>query len=312
MNSLVIPVYKNEESLPTLLDQLDALADSLNGELELVFVVDGSPDNCLALLRQQLPTRRFKSVLCAHSRNFGSFAAIRTGLAEATGERVAVMAADLQEPPSMARDFFERLKQGDVDIVIGKRTGRADPLFSRLSSSLFWWAYRKLVLPEVTPGGVDVFGCTRKCRDVLLQLNERNSSLVGLLFWVGFQRAEVPYERLPRPHGRSAWTWSKKLRYLFDSIYSFSDLPIRLLTRLGVGSMVLAAVVGTVVLIARLVGSIPVPGYTPLILAVVFFGGLNAFGIGLLGDYVWRTFENTKGRPLAIVADRTQFPRSEK
>lgn len=305
--SVVIPVYRNEESLPELCRELGRLGQLIGEPLEVVFVVDGSPDGSFAWLRDHLPGQPFASKLCLHSRNFGSFAAIRSGLAEATGSLFAVLAADLQEPVEMVADFFRVLRSGEADIAIGHRTGRSDPLLSRLSSQLFWWLYRKLVLPEVPPGGVDMFGCTRQCRDRLLQLEEQHSSLVGLLFWIGFRRRLVAYQRAPRKHGRSAWTLSRKLRYLLDSSYSFSDLPIRLLQWAGALALLFGTGFGAVVLYARLSGRIDVPGYSATVLTVILFGGLNSLGLGMIGEYVWRTFENSKRRPLAIVSAVERF-----
>lgn len=307
MFSLVIPVYKNEESLPELLTELRRLTGMVKGPLEVVFVVDGSPDNCFPYLRDHLKDQPFRSKLLLHSRNFGSFAAIRTGMRAATGKYFAAIAADLQEPVSLAADFFTVLESGEADIAVGSREARADPLVSRLFSGAFWMAYRALVFPNIPTGGVDLFGCNQACRDELLRLEELNSSLIGLLFWVGFRQKLVKYERVARKHGKSAWTFGRKLRYLLDSVYSFSDLPIRLLKWVGVIALAVAVVFGSVVLISRITGRIPVSGYAATMLAIVFFGGLNALGLGVLGEYVWRTFENTKGRPIAIVRCKSEF-----
>jgi glycosyltransferase involved in cell wall biosynthesis len=307
MFSLVIPVYKNEASLPELLTELQRLTKMVKGPLEVVFVVDGSPDQCFPWLREHLAGQPFRSKLLLHSRNFGSFAAIRTGLGAATGPYFAAMAADLQEPITLAAEFFEVLASEEADIAIGFREGRSDPLLSRLFSALFWGGYRALVFSNIPPGGVDVFGCNKACRDELLKLEELNSSLVGLLFWVGFRQKLVKYERAARKHGKSAWSFGRKFRYLLDSVYSFSDLPIRLLMWVGLLAIGVATGLGGIVLTARIAGKIPVSGYTATMLTIVFFGGLNSFGLGVLGEYVWRTFENTKRRPLAIIRSVSDF-----
>lgn len=312
MFSLVIPVYRNAGSIPELLEKLTALDAALDHRLEVVFVDDGGPDESAALLRAALPTAHFASRLVAHSRNFGSFAAIRTGLREASGPYFAVMAADLQEPTELVGEFFRVLEKGDVDVVLGRRDGRSDPLFSSLASRAFWFAYRRLIQPEVPPGGIDVFGCSAACRDELLALDETNSSLVGLLLWVGFRRALVPYARLPRRHGKSAWSFARKLRYMMDSMYAFSDLPIRLLARAGALSVLFATLFGAIVVVQRVRGAIPVPGYTVVVLVIMFFGGLNALGLGIVGGYVWRAYENTKRRPNAIVMSRHRFGAGER
>jgi glycosyltransferase involved in cell wall biosynthesis len=297
-------VYRNEASVPDLLAACAALDRELGGRLEVVFVVDGSPDRSFELLRAALPREPFRSQLLLLSRNFGAFPATRAGLAHARGSYFAVVAADLQEPPELALTFFRTLEQGQVDVTLGTRTGRGDPLLTRVPASLFWGLYRRFVQRDMPPGGVDVFGCTRPVRDALLALRESHTSLVGLLLWLGFRRALVGYERRPRAHGRSAWTFKKKLRYLSDSVFCFTDFPIRVLIVAGALGLAASGGLGLAVLASRLFGLINVPGYAATILVITFFAALNSFGLGVVGSYVWRTFENTKRRPDAVVALR--------
>lgn len=308
MYSLVIPVYRNEQFIPELLAAVDAMNTALDGQLEAVFVVDGSPDRSAELLQAALPGRGFASRLVLLSRNFGSFAAIRVGLEHATGSYFAVMAADLQEPPELALEFFRLMEAGDHDVVVGTRQDRSDPLLTRLTSGVFWRIYRRYVMSSVPVGGVDVFGCNRAFRDYLLACEESNTSLVALLFWLGFRRAHIPYRRRKRAHGTSGWTLKKRVQYLSDSIFAFTDLPVRLLMRFGALGVLFSLVVGTVVVTARLAGMVDVPGYAATILVVLFFGGLNALGLGVIGSYVWRGYENTKRRPLAVVLRELEFP----
>lgn len=311
MFSIIIPVYKNEGSLPELLSALSDVAGEVHKRFgrktEVVFVVDASPDGSHEFLAGALGAAPFSSKLILHARNFGSFAAIRTGLAAASGQFCGVMAADLQEPPELMLDFLGALATGDCDVVVGCREKRQDPLPSRIAAAVFWRIYRSLVVPEIPAGGVDVFGCNRRFRDELLRLEESNSSLVGLIFWLGFRRREVLYVRRARVHGRSAWTLRKKLKYLFDSIFSFTDLPVRLLIAFGLVGLSGAVILGLMILAARLHGEIAVPGYAATVLTLLFFGGLNAVGLGIVGTYAWRGFENTKGRPLAVVMDLEAF-----
>lgn len=308
MFTVVIPVYRNEESLPELVEALASVAGRVSSELEAVFVVDGSPDQSLRVLHDLLPRAPFRSQVVALSRNFGSFAAIRAGLAAGKGEAFGVVAADLQEPPELLVTFHDALSRGEADVVVGTRAGRSDPFLSRVFSGAFWGLYRRLVLPDIPPGGVDVFGCTRAFRDQLLAIEERNTSLVGLLFWLGFRRLEVPYERRERRHGSSAWSFRKRIRYLLDATFAFSDLPIRLVSLIGLAGIAASLVLGAIVLWAKLQGDIPIPGYAATVLTVMFFGGLNSLALGLVGEYVWRVFENTKARPNYVVAVAREFP----
>ena len=299
-HSLVIPVYRNEESIDALIAVVAAIQDRVGQPVEAVFVVDGSPDRCFELLRFRLPTAPFPSQLVLLSRNFGSFAAIRVGLEKASGSLIAVMSADLQEPADLIVEMFAKLQSGDSDVVVGIRIGRNDPFLRRVASRIFWGLYRRMVLPEMPPGGVDVFGCTSAIRDQLLRLKEARSSLVGQLFWLGFRRSEVPYQRMPRHAGRSTWTLRKRLNYLTDSVYAFTDLPIRILTVTGLVGILVSVAFGSITLVARLLGWFSVPGYTVTVGLLLFFGSLNLFGLGLVGSYAWRGYENTKARPVAI------------
>lgn len=306
---LVIPVYKNLASLPSLLSSVRALQIEHNHDFEVVFVVDGCPQHSYEWLYQQLPASGLNAQLVLHSRNFGSFAAIRSGLAVARGDFFAVIAADLQEPPSLVSRFFAALTDNadPVDIVIATRDSRADPFLTKIMSKFFWWVYKRFVQPEMPAGGIDLFGCNRQFRDQLLALPERNSSLVGLVVWLGFRRKTIGYDRLAREHGVSAWTLPRKLNYLLDSVFAFSDLPLRLLMLLGGLAMLAAIVLGMAALIAKLTGNIQVPGYTMLIIAICFFGALNTFALGVVGSYVWRAFENTKERPIAVISAKHFF-----
>lgn len=311
MLTLVIPVYKNEGSLPDLLNAIEGLNSKLAGDFEAVFVIDGSPDRCYEILRDQLPKQMFESQLVLLSRNFGSFAAIRVGLQAGKGERFAVMAADLQEPPELVLEMNTQLLLGQHDVVLGVREARDDPFLSRLASKTFWNLYRRYVVSEIPEGGVDVFGCNKAFRDTLLTLDERHSSLIAQIFWLGYRRKTISYNRLKREHGKSAWTFSKKVNYMMDSIFAFTDLPIRLLTRLGGITTILAAAFGIAVTIARLLGLITVSGYAMTINVIVFLGAANLLGLGIVGSYAWRTYENTKARPLAIPM-RTESFNNEK
>ena len=306
--SLVVPVYRNAESIPDLLAAIDLLSREFDQRLEAIFVVDGSPDASYALLRDALPGVAFPSRLVSLSRNFGSFAAIREGLRHARGEYVAVMAADLQEPPELVARFFAALREGDVDVVFGIREARDDPWRTRMASGLFWGLYRRFVQPEVPPGGVDVFAVNRVFLERLVAFEEANGSLLGLLFWMGGRRRFLPYVRQRRQHGKSAWTFRKKWNYLLDSVFAFTDAPIRLLLLAGIVGLVISAVLGLTVLVARLADLVAVPGYAGTMLAVLFFGGLNALGLGLVGNYAWRAYENTKRRPLSIPMLVEEFP----
>lgn len=311
MYTVIIPLYRNEEFVPLLISEFSRISEEVRRRfdmaVEFVFVVDASPDRCYELLQDQLPQAPFPSQLILHARNFGSFAAVRTGLIAGRGDYFGVIAADLQEPPELLIRFLESLRDEQNDIVIGVREGRDDPAMSRVMANLFWRVYRRLVIKDLPEGGVDIFGCTRRIRDELIRLEEAHSSLVGLVFWLGFRRKEIGYERRSRAFGKSAWTLKKKINYLLDSVFAFTDLPIRILTGIGFLGLMVAICFGLLVMILRLGGEIRVPGYATTVIVIAFFGALNTLGLGLIGSYAWRTYENTKRRPLATIQRGQSF-----
>lgn len=311
MYSVIIPVYRNAEFIPMLIAEFSRISEEIRCKLgqqsEFVFVVDMSPDDSYELLEDALPRAPFSSQLILHTRNFGSLAAIRTGLRCANGDYFGNIAADLQEPPEILVSLLEALVAGNVDIVIGVREGREDSPSSRFTANLFWRTYRALIMKEIPKGGMDVFGCNRRVRDELLKLEEANSSLIGQVIWLGFRRAEVSYRRRARAFGKSSWTFRKKFTYLLDSVFSFTDLPVRILSLIGFAGTLVALVFGLVIIVLRFAGDIPIPGYAATVILISFFGALNMLGLGLVGSYAWRAYENTKRRPLSVIQTARVF-----
>jgi glycosyltransferase involved in cell wall biosynthesis len=305
--SLVVPIYGNEASIDELLAAIRKISADVGEGFEAVFVVDGSPDRSYALLHDRLPEAGFPAQLISLSRNFGAFPAIRVGLEHARGKVIAVMAADLQEPPELVISFLAALRNGDKDVAFGVRVARNDPPLSRLASGIFWSVYRRFVMPDIPKGGVDIFALTDRFRDRVIALRESNTSLLAQLFWLGGRRAFVPYERRERRHGRSGWTFRKKLRYFSDSVFAFTDLPVRILIGLGTVAMGVAMLLTLIILVAKLSGMVDVPGYAATMLTILFFGAFNSLGLGVVGTYAWRAFENTKARPLALIQSEESF-----
>ena len=305
-HSVIIPVYLNEENIVDLLDALEDLSENVEG-LEAVFVVDGSPDDSRDLLLKDLPGRPFQAQVLVHSRNFGAFPAVRSGLAAARGQFMAVMAADLQEPPELLEEFFGILDADEADVVFGVRRGRRDRWAARTLAGLYWWLYRRFVVPDIPRGGVDVLACRRKVAEAVLSLGEANSSLVAQFFWVGFRQEFIPYERRAREKGESAWSLGKRFRYMADSLFSFSDLPILTLMWLGIIGLVFSLLLGAVTLIARIAGLISEPGFATIVVATLFLFSVLITTQGIIGMYLWRILENAKSRPIGIVMSSEQF-----
>ena len=216
------------------------------------------------------------------------------------------MAADLQEEPKTLIQLFNDLDLKNADIAFGVRVQREDPFISTLASNVYWKFYRHYINPEIPKGGVDIFACRNEVAAQINSMKEVNSSLIGLLFWVGYKRIFVEYNRQPRKHGRSAWTFSKKMKYMSDSIFSFSDLPIRLVRALGVIGFTFSIVFGSFLILASLAGKITVPGYAPLMLAIILGNSSVLIALSVLGSYLWRVYDNSQMRPASILTLRQE------
>jgi glycosyltransferase involved in cell wall biosynthesis len=304
--SIVIPVYGNEESIDSLFVALNAICLELDHETEVIFVNDASPDNSSVAIANRALTAKFRVRLLSHSRNFGAFAAIRTGLRVAEGKFIGVISADLQEPPELLIAFFEKLRGNSADIIFGSRSTRNDPLRTIFFAKCYWLMYRKFVNSEVPKNGIDVFACTSQVAKIINRLNETNTSLIGMLFWIGFRREFLPYDRLPRPFGKSSWTFRMKFQYMLNSVYAFSDLPIRIIRTIGFVGATFSLFLSSVVLLALMSGQIQVPGYVPTIIAILFGNSAILIALGILGSYIWRIYENSQGRPFAITYNESK------
>jgi glycosyltransferase involved in cell wall biosynthesis len=301
--AVVVPVFNNEATIGKLFQQLELVSESLGGDFEVLFVNDASPD---ASLTRILGHKKFSNLnvrVIQLSRNFGSFAAIRTGLSHSNSDFTAVISADLQEPPSLLLAFFKRLEETGADIVFGTRVTRNDPITTRITSKIYWALYRSLINKQVPSGGVDIFACRKNVISSINEMKELNTSLIGMLFWVGYQRDFVPYQRQKRLVGKSGWTFRKKINYMSDSVFAFTDLPIRFVRTLGILGFLVTSILSLVLLSASIAGDVDVPGYVPIMLAILFGNSSILISVGVLGSYLWRTFQNTQMRPFAVTRE---------
>jgi dolichol-phosphate mannosyltransferase len=295
--SIVIPVYFNEPNIPDLVAALERCAPG--PDFEFVFVDDGSKDGSWALLEQHA-AREPRARLVKLSRNFGSFTACVAGLAHARGDAAIIMSADLQDPPELIAPMVARWREGH-DVVMAEREARDEGLLQRLLASAYYRAMRRWALPDMPLGGFDFVLIDRKVIDAVVPIREKNTSLMGLILWAGFRRASIPYTRRAREKGRSMWTIGKKLKYFIDSFVAFSYFPIRLVQ--GVGALLALAgfVHAAVVIVLRLTHGISVQGWSALMVVVLVLGGIQLLMLGVIGEYLWRTLDETKGRPLYVV-----------
>ena len=298
--SIVVPVYYNELNLPYLFPRLFGLADANpQYDFEYVFVDDGSGDNSFQILAEMAQRDpRIRAVKL--SRNFGSNAATLAGLHYVSGDCVAMIAADLQDPPELITTMLQRWEAGKK-VVLAARETRGDPLAERLVSSAFYWLFRRLAIKEMPANGCDFALIDRRVVDILVQIGEKNLYLFGLILWLGFDRDVVYYTRQKRELGKSKWTLDKKVKYFIDALVSFTYVPMRLVSALGMALALAGFGWAVVVVLNRILAGVPVQGWASLMTVVLVVSGVQLLTLGIFGEYLWRNFEETRKRPSFIV-----------
>ena len=303
--SIVIPVYFNEENLFPLYEDISRkLFTHTEFEWEIVMVNDGSQDGSYAVM-QKLAERDMRIRIYSLSRNFGSHAAILCGLAECTGECAVVKAADLQEPTELILEMVDSWKRGN-NVVLAVRKGREEGKGQILFANLYYTLVRKMALPNMPEGGCDVYLIDRKVIGVLQSLDEKNSALTGQILWSGFKTDKIYYTRLAREVGESKWTLRKKIRLVMDTLFSFSSLPIKVVSLIGSFSFLGSLIWAVLVFIFKLLDLIEVSGWTTLFIFNLASFGIIMLTLGILGEYLWRTFDASRNRPPYIIEDKNE------
>ncbi len=302
--SIIVPLYNEQDVLPELCRRLRATVARLHGPAEIIFVNDGSGDGTLGILKAvQFEDKLIRVV--SLSRNFGHQAAVSAGLHFAEGDAVAVLDGDLQDPPELLPALLEKLDEG-WDVVYGIRRQRRGAILKRLSYFVFYRLLHRLANIDIPVDAGDFCAMSRRIVEHLNRLPETDRFLRGLRAWVGFRQTGIPYERDRRQAGVPKYTIAKLVQLSLDGLLSFSYAPLRWLTGIG---FVLCAVsfVGILVVLYRYLFTPYVPGYTSLAILVLFFGGVQLLTGGLIGEYVGRTAQQVKGRPLYVVDELIGF-----
>jgi dolichol-phosphate mannosyltransferase len=300
--SIVVPVYHNAKSLVELKERLTAVAErNREYEFEFVFVDDGSGDESFDVL-QDLLSKDPRVRIIKLSRNFGSTPAIMAGLASSAGDAVAVLAADLQDSPELIHDMLARWRDG-ARVVLAVREGRDDPGLTTLLSSIFYKLFRRFAIASMPRGGFDFFLVDRYVCDLISRIEETNTYIMGLILWLGFKPVEIRYRRGPRlaRYGRSMWSFTRRIKYFIDSFAAFSYFPIRIASVLGMVISFLGVVYALVIIALRVVRGYQPEGWTSLMVVLLVVSGVQLFIMGILGEYLWRTLDAARRRPLFIV-----------
>ena len=301
--SIVIPVYNNEKSLSISHQQIrDVFEGQLPGtDFEIVFVNDGSRDGSYAeLLRLREQDKRVK--VLSFTRNFGQMAAMLAGFNEARGDAVINISADLQDPIELMADMVRQWRAGG-EIVVCHRESRDDPFLARVFSR-FAYALMRMSTPNMPPGGFDYVLMDRKVMDLFNSIEVRHRFFQGDLLWMGYRVVFIPYVRRKREHGTSQYTFFKKLKNLLDALLDSSYLPIRFSSLMGILTSLGGLVYSISVVAQWWLGGTPFSGFAPIMIAIMLVGGMIMTMLGILGEYVWRIYDEIRRKPNYSVRDR--------
>jgi polyisoprenyl-phosphate glycosyltransferase len=305
--SIIVPVFNEAENLPRLHAAVSLVTATLDLDWEFVFVDDGSTDATWAAI-EALRTHDPAVTALRFSRNFGSHVAIAAGLDHCRGDAAVIMAADLQDPPEVLREFVARWRDG-FHIVWGARIGRDDGRIRSWLMRRFYTLVRHYAIPTYPAEGTGSFCLiTRPVIGVFRQCAERNRLTFGLIAWSGFRETQVPYHRPRRASGESKWSAGRLVKSAIDTFAGFSYAPIRAISYLGLVVSMISFLVSFYVLINKLFFGTKVEGWTSVMLTVLILGGVQLVMIGVLGEYLWRVLEEARGRPLYIVERSLGIP----
>ena len=295
--SIVVPVYNEGDVLQAFQHRLVTVLDQCDHPYEILYVDDGSDLECQQRL-QSLRDAHPSVALLQLSRNFGKEVAVSAGLEHASGDAVIVIDADLQDPPELIPEFLRQWQAG-YDVVYGQRSERrGDTALKRLSAAAFYRILDALTTFKIPPDVGDFRLLSRRAVDAVTSLPERHRYMKGLYAWIGFPQVGVPYVREPRASGRSSWNYWRLWNFALEGITSFSDAPLRISTYLGLLVSSLAFLYGLFMIVRTLIWGNPVPGYPSLLVVILFLGGVQLVCLGIIGEYLSRTYHESKGRAL--------------
>lgn len=304
--TLIVPVYNEEETIPLFLGRVVPLLEKEPYAFELIFINDGSRDRTYdVLLAFRQMDSRIRIINLA--RNFGKELAMTAGFQAASGDAVIPMDVDLQDPPELIHEFLRQWEAG-YDVVLGvRRERKTDTRFKRLTAGLFYHIFNMLCGKRLVPNAGDYRLMNRKALDALNSLPERVRFTKGLYAWIGFSQTTVAYDRPSRIAGKTKWNIWKLWNFALDGITSFSTLPLRIWSYLGILIALFGFGYALFLIIRALLWGVDIPGYTSLMVVTLVLGGMILISLGVIGEYLGRVFEETKNRPLYIAKDRVGF-----
>lgn len=299
--TIVIPLYFNEKNIPITYAKLKDEVFPYLPDYELILIDDGSKDNSY---NEALKLRKLddKVKVLKLSRNFGQHVAIYAGLEHITGDCAVVISADLQDPPELILQMFAKYQEGNK-VVLAIREARDESWSQKLFSTTYYKLMKKYAIKDMPLGGFDCFLADKQVIKVLTRIEEKNTSLFAQVLWLGFKRAEVHYTRQAREIGTSRWTFSKKFKLVIDSLLAFSYVPIRTISFVGLIDCVFSLMYAIYIIMQKLIFGAN-SGWSSLMVAIMFTSGVQMLTLGIIGEYLWRNFDESRKRPLYILDEK--------
>ncbi len=306
MLSIIVPCYNEQESIPLFYEEAVRVLADTDMEYELLFIDDGSKDGTLFTLKE-LQKKDSHVNYFSFSRNFGKEAAMYAGFCNARGEYVAVMDADLQDPPFLLPEMLEKLKSGEYDSVATRRVNRdGEPLIRSWFARKFYQLINQISDADIVDGARDFRLMKREMVDAIIAMDEYNRFSKGIFGWVGFRTYWLPYENRERIAGQTKWNFWKLFKYAIDGIINFSQVPLSIASWFGMGMTMCSFLLLIIIVCRRLIFGDPVAGWASTICVIIFIGGLQLFCLGIMGQYIAKTYMETKHRPHYIIAESNQ------
>ena len=301
--SIIVPCYNEEEVLEIFYNKISEVAKKIDADFEFIFVDDGSNDKTLEILKEY--SRHDERVrFVSFSRNFGKEAAMYAGLNESTGDYIAILDADLQDPPDLLPEMYETVKSGEYDCVATKRkTRRGEPILRSFFSRLFYKIINKMSETEIVDGARDYRLMTRRMVDSILEVTEYNRFSKGIFSWVGFKTKWIAYDNVERVAGRTKWSFGKLFVYSLDGITAFSTKPLIISAVVGLLFCLLAFLMIILIIAITVLYGDPVSGWPSMVCIVLFVSGVQLFCLGIMGQYMSKEYMEIKGRPIYVVRE---------
>lgn len=299
--SLIVPAFNEQDNLPLLYTRICAVDWNSRGcDIEIIVIDDHSTDDS-SLVLQKLAKEDSRVKWIRFSKNFGSHQAFAAGVEICSGNAAVLLSADLQDPPEFVLELIEKWFNGYKVVWAVREHRRQESIITQLFSRMYYWLMNRLACMEMPPRGADFLLIDKMIIRLLRLHPEKNTSIIALIQWMGFSQVWIPYTKMPRKSGRSKWTFVKKLKLAIDSFISFSYFPIRFMSVMGIGLSTLGIIYAAFLIVRRIITVCPIEGWTSLICVVLILSGVQLLTLGVLGEYLWRAFDETRRRPRYII-----------